>query len=96
MKPLTAGPELRGEEWREALAGNFNGLVPDLEPAARRCCRRPGGWPAARLGDVAAFHVTGGTQVLAPYARRGPPPAIGPAEGVHPAVRHGDHRAGRP
>lgn len=33
MKPLTAGPELRGEEWREALAGNFNGLVPDLETA---------------------------------------------------------------
>ena len=63
MKPLTAGPELRGEEWREALAGNFNGLVPDLETAAG-LPPATGRLAGARLGEVAAFHVTGGTQVL--------------------------------
>ena len=54
---------LSGEEWRDALASHFNGLV----PAGRTRRERPGagGWlTSAQLGNVAAFHVAGTSQVL--------------------------------
>lgn len=55
------GDDLHGDEWSDALADNFNGLVPEPAndmPAAS-------GWLAAAwLGDVAAFHVAGTDQVL--------------------------------
>lgn len=54
---------LRGDEWRQALAGNFNGLVPD-RPAATDPAGASGWLAAAMLGDVAAFHVAGSGQVL--------------------------------
>jgi len=62
-------PLLSGEEWCDALAGNFNGLVPDLADRAELGPgqRQPGavGWLSyAQLGPVAAFHVAGSTQVL--------------------------------
>ena len=58
---------LRGDEWRQVLADNFNGLVPDPR-AARDTAGDPdgaSGWlTAAMLGEVAAFHVAGDGQVL--------------------------------
>ncbi len=58
---LTVAPELfDGDEWREALAANFNGLV----PAGRSAGDAVGWLSAARLGNVAAFHVAGSSQVL--------------------------------
>jgi AraC-like DNA-binding protein len=53
---------LGGDEWRDALAGHFNGLIPDR---ADRDEAGPQGWlRAARLSTVAAFHVSGSSQVL--------------------------------
>jgi hypothetical protein len=72
---------LRGDEWRQVLADNFNGLAPDLPPASGTAGGAGGasgasGWlAAAMLGDVAAFHVAGAGQVLrrsATLARRQP------------------------
>jgi hypothetical protein len=54
--------QLRDDEWRDALAGNFNGLVP--QPPARDEFAPQGWLAAAQLGDVAAFHVAGTSQVL--------------------------------
>jgi AraC-like DNA-binding protein len=51
------------DEWRDALAANFNGLVPDHRPG--QAAGGAAGWlSAARLGNVAAFHVAGRSQVL--------------------------------
>src|SRR5215469_5452645 len=55
---------LRGDEWRDALALNFNGLVPDDAPVRNRESHESGWLSQARLGDVAAFHVTGTPQAL--------------------------------
>jgi AraC-like DNA-binding protein len=54
--------QLRDDEWRDALAGNFNGLVP--EPPGRDEFAAQGWLASAQLGDVAAFHVAGTSQVL--------------------------------
>lgn len=54
--------QLQDDEWRDALAGNFNGLVP--AGAARGEIPAQGWLAAAQLGDVAAFHVAGTSQVL--------------------------------
>jgi AraC-like DNA-binding protein len=65
---------LGGDEWRAALALNFNGLIPDHPPAADASKAR-GRLAVARLGDVTAFHVAGNSQVLrrsAAWARRLP------------------------
>ncbi len=53
---------LYGDEWREALAASFNGLVPD--GAVRHAPAAEGWLSAAQLGDVAVFHVAGRSQVL--------------------------------
>jgi AraC-like DNA-binding protein len=64
---------LRDDQWRDALAVNFNGLIPD-RPAGDEA--GAGGWlRAAQLSNVAAFHVAGSSQVLrrsAAWARRLP------------------------
>jgi AraC-like DNA-binding protein len=64
---------LRDDEWRHALAANFNGLIPD-QPAGDTAGAE--GWlSAAQLSNVAAFHVAGSSQVLrrsAAWARRLP------------------------
>jgi len=53
---------LRDDEWRDALASNFNGLVPDQPPGDTGGAE---GWlSAAQLNSVAAFHVAGSSQVL--------------------------------
>jgi AraC-binding-like domain len=53
---------LRDDEWRDALAANFNGLVPDWQPGDTAGAE---GWlSAARLSSVAAFHVADRSQVL--------------------------------
>jgi AraC-like DNA-binding protein len=53
---------LRGDKWRDALASNFNGLIPD-RPAGDLA--GAAGWLSpAQLSSVAAFHVAGGSQVL--------------------------------
>jgi AraC-like DNA-binding protein len=53
---------LRDDEWRDALAANFNGLIPDMQPSDMAGAE---GWlSAAQLSDVAAFHVAGSSQVL--------------------------------
>ncbi len=61
---MRQGPDLLSDdEWRDALATNFNGLIPDHRamPAEAGAA----GWlSAARLGNVAAFHVAGRPQVL--------------------------------
>ena len=65
---------LGGDEWRAALASNFNGLIPDYPPADD-APRARGRLAVARLGDVTAFHVAGNSQVLrrsAAWARRLP------------------------
>jgi AraC-like DNA-binding protein len=65
---------LGGDEWRAALASNFNGLIPDQPPAADAGTAR-GRLAAAQLGNVTAFHVAGNSQVLrrsATWARRLP------------------------
>src|ERR1700728_5459474 len=65
---------LVGDEWRAALASNFNGLIPDYPPADD-APRARGRLAVARLGDVTAFHVAGNSQVLrrsAAWARRLP------------------------
>lgn len=65
---------LGGDEWRAALASNFNGLIPDRPPAADAPKAR-GRLAVAQLGDVTAFHVAGNSQVLhrsAAWARRLP------------------------
>jgi AraC-like DNA-binding protein len=54
--------QLRDDEWRDALAGNFNGLVP--EPPGRDEFAAEGWLASAQLGDVAAFHVAGSSQIL--------------------------------
>jgi AraC-like DNA-binding protein len=52
---------LRDDEWRDALAAYFNGLVPDDQPDSAGAA----GWlAAAQLGSVSAFHVAGSSQVL--------------------------------
>ncbi len=52
---------LHDDEWRDALAANFNGLIPDLLPDTLGA----EGWlSAAQLSSVGAFHVAGGPQVL--------------------------------
>ena len=56
-------PELHGEEWRHALAGTFNGLVPD-HPGAAGLPPARGRLAGAQLGEAAAFQVAGGDQVL--------------------------------
>src|SRR5262249_20338119 len=60
---------LRGDEWRDALAVNFNGLIPDYRRTAEGWSDDPGrsaaGWlRQAQLGFVTAFHVSGADQVL--------------------------------
>jgi AraC-like DNA-binding protein len=55
--------QLHDDEWRDALARNFNGLVPAL--AARDDVPARGWLAGAQLGEVAAFHVAGTSQVLA-------------------------------
>ena len=64
---------LRDDDWRDALASNFNGLVPDRLPGDMAGA---GGWlSAAQLSNVAAFHVAGSSQVLRrspAWARRRP------------------------
>lgn len=65
---------LGGDEWRAALAANFNGLIPDHPPAAD-ASKATGRLAVAQLGDVTAFHVAGNSQVLrrsAAWARRLP------------------------
>jgi AraC-like DNA-binding protein len=59
---MAGGHELlREDEWRDALASNFNGLIPD-SPADMPSAA---GWlSAAQLSNVGAFHVAGGSQVL--------------------------------
>jgi AraC-like DNA-binding protein len=53
---------LRDDQWRDALASNFNGLIPDAPVADASGAE---GWlSSARLSDVAAFHVAGTSQVL--------------------------------
>jgi AraC-like DNA-binding protein len=52
---------LHDDEWRDALAANFNGLIPDLQ---RDVAGAEGWLSAARLSDVGAFHVAGSSQVL--------------------------------
>ncbi|MGD0924541.1 MAG: helix-turn-helix domain-containing protein [Streptosporangiaceae bacterium] len=54
---------LGGDEWRAALASNFNGLIPD-RPSAPDTANAMGRLAAAQLGDVTAFHVAGNSQVL--------------------------------
>lgn len=65
---MAAVPELfGGDEWRDALASHFNGLVPAGRAPRELPGELPGarGWlTAARLGNVAAFHVAGSSQVL--------------------------------
>ena len=83
---------LGGDEWRDALAGHFNGLIPDR---AGRDEAGPQGWlRAARLSTVAAFHVSGTSQVL----RRSPARARRrPSELLKVCIqRAGHHPAGRP
>ena len=54
---------LRDEEWRDALAANFNGLIPAWPPNGDPA--DTAGWlTAARLSNVSAFHVAGSSQVL--------------------------------
>lgn len=63
---------LRYDEWRDALASNFNGLIPDLP---RDMAGAEGWLRAAQLSDIGAFHVAGSSQVLrrsAAWARRLP------------------------
>jgi AraC-like DNA-binding protein len=64
---------LGGDEWRDALAATFNGLIPDRPGTGEAAAR---GWlRAARLSTVAAFHVGGSSQVLRrspAWARRRP------------------------
>ena len=65
---------LGGDEWRAALASNFNGLIPDHAPAPD-APKASGRLAVAQLGDVTAFHVAGNSQVLrrsAAWARRLP------------------------
>ena len=65
---------LGGDEWRAALASNFNGLIPDHPPAAD-APKAGGRLVLAQLGDVTAFHAAGNSQVLrrsAAWARRLP------------------------
>jgi AraC-like DNA-binding protein len=53
---------LRDDEWRHALASNFNGLIPDWQSGDTAAAE---GWlSAAQLSSVAAFHVAGRSQVL--------------------------------
>jgi AraC-like DNA-binding protein len=53
---------LHDDEWRDALAANFNGLIPDWPPGDMAGAE---GWlSAAQLSNVAAFHVAGGSQIL--------------------------------
>jgi AraC-like DNA-binding protein len=53
---------LRDDEWRNALASNFNGLIPDRPPGDMAGAE---GWlSAAPLSNVAAFHVAGSSQIL--------------------------------
>src|SRR5215472_13361162 len=52
---------LPADEWRDALAAHFNGLVPDGHAGSAGAA----GWlTAAQLGSVSVFHVAGGSQVL--------------------------------
>src|ERR1700722_1126735 len=72
-------PLQSGEEWCDALAGNFNGLVPDLVDRADLVPgqRQPGavGWLTfAQLGPVAAFHVAAARRCC---AGRRPAPGSG-------------------
>src|ERR1700729_1564509 len=61
---MAEAPELlRDEEWRDALAATFNGLIPDWPPNGDPA--DIAGWlTAARLSNVSAFHVAGSSQVL--------------------------------
>jgi AraC-like DNA-binding protein len=61
--PMAKGHDLlRDDEWRDALASNFNGLIPDWQPGDADGAE---GWlSAAQLSSVAAFHVAGSSQVL--------------------------------
>jgi AraC-like DNA-binding protein len=60
---MAAGHELlRDDQWRDALAANFNGLIPDLPP--RDMAGAQGWLSGAQLSNVAAFHVAGSSQVL--------------------------------
>lgn len=60
---------LRDDEWRDALAANFNGLIPDPPPGAGTADAE--GWlTAAQLSNVTAFHVAGSPQVLRRSAAR--------------------------
>ena len=52
---------LRGDEWSDALAANFNGLVPDPPQGAASPVGAAGWLTYAQLGPVAAFHVAGST-----------------------------------
>jgi AraC-like DNA-binding protein len=54
---------LRGDEWRDALASNFNGLIPD-RPAGGDTARAEGWLSPAQLSNVTVFHVAGRSQVL--------------------------------
>jgi AraC-like DNA-binding protein len=59
---VTGHELLRDDEWRHALAANFNGLIPDRPP--RDTAGAQGWLSAAQLSSVAAFHVAGNSQAL--------------------------------
>lgn len=59
----TARIEASHEQWRASLSGAFNGLVPDARDIADRVTAQ-GTLASVRLGEVAAFQVTGEPQTL--------------------------------
>ena len=79
---------LYGDEWREALAASFNGLVPD--GAVRHAPAAEGWLSAAQLGDVAVFHVAGRSQAARRLALRGHRVPARRADRVTPVHRRGD------
>ncbi|HEX3778782.1 MAG TPA: helix-turn-helix domain-containing protein [Pseudonocardiaceae bacterium] len=59
----TARIEASHEQWRASLSDAFNGLVPDARDIEERASAR-GSLACVRLGEVAAFQVTGDPQTL--------------------------------
>ena len=65
----TASIEASHEQWRESLSAAFNGLVPDAGAIEDRASAH-GAVTAVRLGEVAAFQVTGDSQTLRRTSRQ--------------------------